>query len=113
MPMVIIPMLKLSPKIDQGLSTITCKVLSDLVDVSLLETIEKQDHTLLLKKDSDLKIFLLWSRSRDLRRIFQRRRIPDYPGNMGGTPDTPQHGNTCSGTQGGGTGTDHYPEPSL
>ncbi len=57
MPMPIIPMLKLSPKIDQGLSTITCKVLSDLVDSSLLEPIEKQGHTLLSKKDSDLKKF--------------------------------------------------------
>jgi len=65
MPMAIIPMLKLSPKIDQGLSTITCKVLSDLVDASLLEPIEKQGHTLLLKKDSDLKQFLL--QSHDLR----------------------------------------------
>ena len=61
MPMAIIPMLKLSPKIDQGLSAITCKVLSDLVDTTLLDPIEKQGHTLLLKKDSDLKHFLVQS----------------------------------------------------
>ncbi len=61
MPMTIIPMLKLSKKIGQGLSTITHKVLSDLIDASILEPIEKLGHTMLLKKDSDLKHLLLQS----------------------------------------------------
>jgi hypothetical protein len=61
MPMAIIPMLKLSKKIGHGLSTITHKVLSDLIDASILEPIEKLGHTMLLKKDSDLKHLLLQS----------------------------------------------------
>jgi hypothetical protein len=61
MPMAIIPMLKLSKKIGQDLSTITHKVLSDLIDASILEPIEKLGHTMLLKKDSDLKHLLLQS----------------------------------------------------
>jgi hypothetical protein len=65
MPMAIIPMMKLSKKIGQGLSTITHKVLSDLIDASILEPIEKLGHTMLLKKDSDLKHLL--QQSDDLR----------------------------------------------
>jgi hypothetical protein len=66
--MAIIPMLKLSKKIGQGLSTITHKILSDLINASILEPIEKLGHTMLLKKDSDLKHLLL--ESDDLRVDF-------------------------------------------
>jgi len=61
MPGAILPILSLPPKIGQGLSALTMKVITDLVNSTLLEPIEKQGHTMLLLKASDLKPALLLS----------------------------------------------------
>jgi len=61
MPGAILPCLSLPSKIGQGLSALTMKVISDLVSSTLLEPIEKQGHTMLLLKASDLKPALLLS----------------------------------------------------
>jgi hypothetical protein len=59
LPLAITTMIGVPKPLGQDLSDVTTQVLRDLVEANLLESLLKKDHTLLIRKVSDLKTALL------------------------------------------------------